>query len=134
MQRMALGDYTFKDGLSIPAGTSIVMPSRLLGLDPDLHSDPDRFDAERWKRIRKQGDATKFHFASLQDDMLPWGSGPHACPGRFLAQEILKLIFIHFVTKYDIKFPEGDGHRPPDLSDHGVSNPNMMAMLLFKER
>ncbi|KAI0124122.1 cytochrome P450 [Xylariales sp. AK1849] len=134
MQRMALVDYTFKDGLRIPAGTSIVIPSRLVGRDPEIHADAAQFDAQRWKRLREQGDATKFHFASLQDDMLPWGSGPHACPGRFLAQEIIKLIFIHLVTKYDIKYPEGVESRPPDLSQHANSNPNIMALLLFKER
>ncbi|KAF3015944.1 hypothetical protein E8E14_012074 [Neopestalotiopsis sp. 37M] len=134
MQRMTLHEYVFKDGLRIPAGTPIVMPSRLLGLDPDLHANPEKFDARRWKRMREQGDATKFHFASLQDDMLPWGSGPHACPGRFLSQEIIKLILIHFVTTYDMKIPADDGHRPPDHPDHGTSNPNMMATLLFKER
>jgi len=142
MQRIALQDYTFKDGLlRIPAGTPIVMPSRLLGLDPDLHRDADRFDPSRWERRRREqggdgdGDAAnKFHFASLHDDMLPWGSGPHACPGRFLAQDIIKLVLVSFVMGYDIKIAGGDGRRPPDTPDHGTSNPNMGAMLLFRER
>ncbi|KAI1333958.1 cytochrome P450 [Xylariaceae sp. FL0016] len=134
MQRMALVDYTFKDGLRLPAGTSIVIPSRLLGRDPDLHADAAHFDAKRWQRMREQGDAAKFHFASLQDDMLPWGSGPHACPGRFLAQDIIKLIFIHLLTKYDMKYPEGVEGRPHDMPDNVNLNPNMMAQLLFKER
>jgi cytochrome P450 len=134
MQRRALEDYTFKDGLRIPAGTSIVMPSRLLGRDPDLHTDAANFDAKRWKRMREQGDATKFHFASLEDTMLPWGSGPHACPGRFLVQEVIKIVFMRLVTKYDIKFSDGAESRPPDLRQHAGSNPNVMAMLLFKER
>ncbi|KAH6649111.1 cytochrome P450 [Truncatella angustata] len=134
MQRRAIVDYTFKDGLRIPAGTSIVVPSRLLGRDSDLHDNALQFEANRWKRMREEGDATKFHFASLQDDMLPWGSGSHACPGRFLAQEIIKLIFIHLVTKYDIKFPEGVESRPPDLAENANSNPNVMATFLFKER
>jgi cytochrome P450 len=134
MQRRALEDYTFKDGLRIPAGTSIVMPSRLLGRDPDLHADAASFDAKRWKRMREQGDATKFHFASLEDTMLPWGSGPHACPGRFLVQEVIKIVFMRLVTKYDIKFSDGAESRPPDLRQHAGSNPNVMAMLLFKER
>jgi cytochrome P450 len=134
MQRRALVDYTFSDGLRIPAGTSIFMPSRLLGRDPDLHSSADSFDATRWKRMREEGDASKFHFASLQDDMLPWGSGPHACPGRFMVQEVLKVIFINLVTKYDVKYAEGIDSRPPDFPQHTDSMPNLMAGLLFKER
>ncbi|KAH8660624.1 cytochrome P450 [Xylariales sp. PMI_506] len=134
MQRRALVDYTFKDGLRIPVGTSIFMPSRLLGRDPDVHHDATSFDATRWKRMREQGDASKFHFASLQDDMLPWGSGPHACPGRFLVQEVLKVIFIQLLTKYDIKYAEGIDSRPPDLPHNTDFVPNLMAGLLFKER
>ncbi|KAK4185837.1 cytochrome P450 [Podospora australis] len=136
MQRMVLEPegYTFKDGLHLPQGTPMVMPSRLLGLDPDLHREADKFDATRWKKKREEGDATKFHFASIHDDMLPWGSGPHACPGRFIAQDIIKLILVHFVTQYDIKCAEGDGHRPVDTPDHATFNPNMGAMLMFKER
>ncbi|RDL36340.1 uncharacterized protein BP5553_05692 [Venustampulla echinocandica] len=134
MQRRALEGYTFKDGLYIPAGTSIFLPSRLLGRDPDVHPDGAKFDAKRWKRMREEGDATKFHFASLQNDMLPWGSGPHACPGRFLVQEVIKIIFIHLVTKYDVKYSEGVESRPPDYLEHTNSIPNIMALLLFKER
>ncbi|KAK8101942.1 cytochrome p450 protein [Apiospora kogelbergensis] len=135
MQRLAVVDYTFKDGLRIPAGTSIVVPSRLLGRDPDLHGrDADKFDAKRWLRRREQGDATKFHFASLQDDMLPWGSGPHACPGRFLAQDMIKLVLVHLLTQYDLKFPEGVEGRPADIPENTNSNPNMMAQILFKGR
>jgi cytochrome P450 len=130
---MTVEDFTFKDGLLIPAGTSIVMPSRLLGRDPALHTGADKFDAQRWKRKRDEGDATKFHFASLEDNMLPWGSGPHACPGRFLVQEVIKMIFIGLVTNYDIKFADGES-RPPDLLQHAGANPNAMAMLLFRER
>ena len=134
MQRRALKDCTFSDGLRIPAGTSIFLPSRLLGHDPDLHLDAVKFDATRWKRMREEGDASKFHFASLQDDMLPWGSGPHACPGRFMVQEVLKVIFIHLVTKYDVKYSDGVESRPPDFQQNTDSMPNLMTVLLFKER
>ena len=134
MQRRALQDYTFKDGLHIPAGTSIFMPSRLLSRDPDIHPHGASFDAHYWKRMREQGDSTKNHFASLQDTMLPWGSGPHACPGRFLVQEIIKSLIIHLVTKFDIKFPEGVDGRPPDVPNQTSSFPDVRTPLLFKER
>ncbi len=134
MQRRALEDWTFKDGLHIPASTSIFMPSRLLSRDPDVHPNGTEFDAKRWKRMREEGDATKFHFASLQDTMLPWGSGPHACPGRFLVQEIIKSLLIQLVTRYDMKFPEGVDRRPPDVPNQTSSFPDTRTPLLFKER
>ncbi|KAL4903349.1 cytochrome P450 [Aspergillus multicolor] len=135
MQRIALQDVTFSDGLRIPAGTWLQMPSRMHGRDSDVvpGGHGEEFDALRWKQLRQQGDATKFHFASVQDDMLPWGSGAHACPGRFLVQDVLKLIFIHLITKYDIKFAESES-RPADLEDHTGTMPNIMSNVLFKER
>ncbi len=134
MQRRAVEDWTFKDRLHIPAGTSIFLPSRLLGRDPDVHPDGAKFDAKRWKRMREEGDATKFHFASLQRNMLLWGSGPHVCPGRFLVQEIVKSFLIYLVTKYDVKYPEGVESRAPDVPIQSSSFPDTTTSLLFKER
>ena len=61
------------------------------------------------------------------------GSGPHACPGRLMVQEVLKVICINLVTKYDIKYVEGIDSRAPDYPQHTDSMPNLMAGLLFKE-
>ncbi|KAM0343560.1 hypothetical protein ACHAPU_008455 [Fusarium lateritium] len=132
MQRRALEDFTFKDGLRIPAGTSIFLPSRLLGLDPDVHDNAGEFESSRWKKMREQGDATKNHLASLQDDMLPWGSGPHACPGRFLVQDVMKVIFVHMLTTYDVKYVDGVDCRPADTLEHTNCIPDMAASLMFK--
>lgn len=134
MQRIAMEDFTFKDGLTIPAGISIFLPSRLLGHDPDIHADASEFDAKRWKKMKEQGDATKNHLASLQDDMLPWGSGPHACPGRFLVQDTMKIIFIQILTKYDFNYAGGVTSRPPDVLEHTNCIPDMSTLLSFKER
>lgn len=52
--------------------------------------------------------------------MLPWGSGHNACPGRFMVQEVFKLIFINLVTKYDMRCVEGVESPPPRLpAAHG---------------
>ncbi|RDW93031.1 cytochrome P450 [Aspergillus mulundensis] len=135
MQRIALQEVTFSDGLRIPAGTWVHMPSRMHGRDSAVvpGGKGEEFDALRWKRLREEGDATKFHFASVHDEMLPWGSGAHACPGRFLVQDVLKVLFIHLVTKYDMKFVEGE-KRPTDWDEHTGTMPDVMASVLVRER
>jgi len=39
-------------------------------------------------------------------DSLIWGRGPYACPGRYMVQDVLKLMFVHILMHYDFKYPE----------------------------
>ncbi|KAK3296554.1 cytochrome P450 [Chaetomium fimeti] len=134
LQRMAVEPFTFKDGLHLPAGTQIALPNEMISLDPDLHEDADTFDPKRFLRKREKIDPNKFHFASISEDMLPFGSGLHACPGRFLAQDVMKLMFIHLLTRYEFKYPEGVDSRPANIERHHNIMPNTGLSLLFKEK
>lgn len=106
MQRLVISPYTFKDGFHLPAGTQVSFASKQLNLDSEVHPNAHTFDPKRWLRKREDIDPTKFHFASVSDDSINWESGLHACPGRFLSQETLNLMFIHLLTEYDIKYVE----------------------------
>jgi cytochrome P450 len=108
------------------------LANELVGLDPDLHENAETFDAKRFLKLREAGDPTKFHFASISDDMIPFGSGTHACPGRFLAQEVMKLMFAYLLTNYEFKYPEGITSRPPNTLRHHNIMPAVGQMLLFK--
>ncbi|KAI1076751.1 cytochrome P450 [Whalleya microplaca] len=134
MQRWAVSPVTFKDGFHIPAGTPISFANHQLNLDPDVHSHPTVFDAKRFSRRRKGADVTKYHFASVSDDSINWGSGTHACPGRFLAQETLKLMFVHLLTHYEFKHPEEGQRRPTDNHHNFNFMPNVGASILFREK
>ncbi|KAM0812676.1 hypothetical protein AB5N19_12667 [Seiridium cardinale] len=104
VQRIPTTPWTFKDGLQIPAGTTFAFPSFHHNFDPTIHSNPEVFDAKR--HLRKRGnlsDTHQYHFASTSEDSVNWGAGRHACPGRFFAQETLKLMFMHLLMNYDIK-------------------------------
>jgi cytochrome P450 len=134
LQRMAVEPFTFKDGLHLPAGTQLAMPNEMISLDPDLHENAETFDPKRFLRKREKIDPNKFHFASISDDMLPFGSGLHACPGRFLAQDVMKLMFIQLLTRYEFKYPEGVDSRPANTERHHNIMPNTGLSLLFKEK
>lgn len=36
---------------------------------------------------------------------LAWGHGKHACPGRFFAASLMKLLLAHFVLEFDFRLP-----------------------------
>lgn len=133
MQRTVVVPYTFKDGLTLPAGISVNFTSLLHSLDRDAHgADADIFDPKRWANKRQHFDTSKFQFASTSDDWLNWGGGPHACPGRFLADVTIKLILIYLLTNYDIKYPDGITARPADGRRNLMITPDMAIPILFK--
>lgn len=131
---MAVVPFTFKDGLCIPAGTQVAFCSQQQNIDPDFYTDPEKFDPRRWLKQREEKDLNRFHFPSTTDDWLNWGSGTHACPGRFLADVSMKLIFTHLLTHYEIKYPNQGQHRPADGRKNFMILPDMTAPVLFKER
>ncbi|KAM7185885.1 cytochrome P450 monooxygenase [Rhypophila sp. PSN 637] len=136
LQRIAQVPWTFSDGFSIPAGATIAFLGYHQGHDPDFHPDPETFDPKRHLRKREayDGDSQHFRFTSVADDLLHFGSGVHACPGRFFAQESLKLIMVHLLTNYDFKVAEKDERVPKMVVRNLVLKANMALPVLFKER
>lgn len=134
MQRTVLVPYTFKDGLTIPLGLSVNFTARQHSLDEDIHGPhADMFDAYRWVKKRQGFDTSKFQFASTSDDWLNWGGGPHACPGRFLADVAIKLTMIYFITNYDMKYREGRTERPANGRRNLMIIPDMTVPIMCKQ-
>lgn len=67
--------------LSLPRGTPIIFSPFVTHHRPDLYSNPDRFDPDRWLTISP----TPYEY-------LPFGAGPRMCLGAPLAQFIIKTI------------------------------------------
>lgn len=155
--------YTFKDGLTLPVGTTISFASNEYNLDSDLvhgASDASVLDSTRHilpgpmnpQLIEEQPDhkaKLKVHFASTENTIV-WGSGTHACPGRFLAQDAIKIMLVFLLTRYQFKFPpkeepenastttttarrgEDGKQRPADMPMNFNIVPNVMAPVLIK--
>ncbi|KAI0469764.1 cytochrome P450 [Xylariaceae sp. FL0804] len=134
VQRTVMVPWTFKDGLHLPPGTFISFPSQQVNLDDDNYPDATSFDARRFLRKRVDIDPNKFHFASVSDDYLVFGAGFHACPGRFLAQDVLKLMLIQLLTRYDIKLAGESQSRPPDMVYNFSNMPNLAAQVMIREK
>lgn len=118
------------DGLELPAGTHICMPSGPVGVDEDILQNADKFDGFRWLREEK-GAAS---FVSTGPTNLHFGLGRYACPGRYFAAYSIKAIISRLLLDYDFKFGDTQHGRPKNTTI-GVRNmPNIQAEIWFRKR
>ncbi|KAK7959060.1 cytochrome P450 monooxygenase [Apiospora aurea] len=134
MKRLFLQPYTFSTGFHAPAGTFVCMPACA---DPEHgevesasspHGSTTAFDGLRSFRVSlpteagkslssvnssRNGSASKQPlFTSPSPDILSFGFGKGACPGRFIASRELKIVLVKVLTEYEFKYAEGDGPAP----------------------
>ena len=138
MKRSVLQDYTFSDGTTVPAGSTVGVGVDSVHHNAELYPDPLRFDGFRFVKMREEaisnGRSSKtFDIVSVNANYLPFGYGRHACPGRFFAAYELKQMLAHVVLNYDVKFENG-GVRPPNKPLLTISFPDPTAEVLFRKR
>jgi len=94
----------FLGGTHIPKGTHIEVAAALAThLDDSNYSDPTRFDPFRFVDTTKQehrGRKRKVDMASTHDDFLAFGHGLRACPRRFFAADVLRLMLVHLMSSW----------------------------------
>jgi cytochrome P450 len=79
-------------GTKIPAGSLVPMMWGGAGHDPDVFTDPQKFDLHRPN--------SKKHLA--------WGNGPHVCVGMPLARAVSRISFEVLLERLDnIRFADG---------------------------
>jgi cytochrome P450 len=107
--RLALRPFTFSNGVTVPPGTLISVPSGAVHKDEEIYPNPNKFDGSRFMKVRKHNveAMTRYQALSTSVDHLTFGYGRHACPGRFFAVNEVKAFLAHIVVTYDIKFEEG---------------------------
>ncbi|OTB17447.1 hypothetical protein K445DRAFT_310865 [Daldinia sp. EC12] len=126
MKRIFREDYTFQNGLHIPKGTYTAMPIYAIENDPAHTSNPETFDGLRKYRLMLEHGAfdgsdgdegRKFRFSTPSRTVLNFGYGRHACPGRYFASLVLKILFTKLLTEYEFDFLSGS-ERPKNLLAH----------------
>jgi cytochrome P450 len=121
LKRLFKESFTFEDGTHVPRGAYTAMPVHAIENDPTVTADPTIFDGLRNYRLRQARLDTKnreeYLFSSPEATVLSFGYGKSACPGRFFASLVVKLVFVKLLTEYDFRFKEGDA-RPRNLLVH----------------
>ncbi|WAO92261.1 Hypothetical protein NCS54_00976300 [Fusarium falciforme] len=135
-QRKALSDMTLSNGLRIPKGARIVLPTGAINMDREFFEDPQTFDGFRYYRIRTaNGEARNTNqMVTVGKKDLTWGYGKHACPGRYIAEVTMKLLVIEFLMRYDIRLPENVKERPKNIEFEGLIIPDPEWELTMKSR
>ncbi|RIB08631.1 cytochrome P450, partial [Gigaspora rosea] len=94
--------YTLVDGYQIPSDRTVYLNVIDVCHDEKLQGqNPKEFNA-----YRHNSSATK-----LDRSFLIFGRGKHACPGRYFAVNMMKLLFNEIILKYNIK-PENEEIEP----------------------
>lgn len=108
--RMCAQDYVH-NGVTIPAGVSILIPGYHLSHDPAHWDEPDKFDPDRFSAARKgQIDPMVYQ---------PFGQGPRNCIGMRFAQLEMRLAMAKTLAKY--KFVLDDRHLKEKTLEIGSS-------------
>ncbi|KAK1830680.1 cytochrome P450 [Podospora conica] len=132
--RAAQVPYTFKDGLHLPKGTMAQILHSGVLQDPDVFEDPETFEPWRFLKKRQEGDPNKFQFASLSEVETTFGAGFHACPARNYATDLMKLVLVHLLTNYDIKYDSDTQRRPPQMAHDNATLPNLGTSILYRQK
>ncbi|KAE9395448.1 cytochrome P450 [Gymnopus androsaceus JB14] len=133
-RRKVLQDFTFSNGTTVPAGVTISVPSYVHHHDEALYENAYTFDAFRFYNMRsREGESIKHQAISPNFDYLTFGTGRHACPGRFFAVYELKGLIAHILMLYDVKLEE-EGVIPPHKWRGSSKIPSQTGMVLFRKR
>ncbi|RKF55694.1 Cytochrome P450 monooygenase 3 [Erysiphe neolycopersici] len=145
--RILKSDLKISNGITIPRGTHVAVPSWVINIQssalhsPGLTKPLNEFDGLRFYKLRQLPGNEYRHFSvSTSADSLIFGHGIHACPGRFFACNEIKIALIELLCNWDfrlhndIKMEGGKMKRPMNITVEFQSSPNPQAMFEFRRK
>lgn len=98
-----------------------------------LFPSPAKYDPHRFLHKRAEPGAEHRHqFVSTGARDPNFGDGTQACPGRFWANNTIKVCLTHVLSRYQVKLPDGQIRPEPICMPNGSWVPDMKATLLFQ--
>ncbi|KAF8875327.1 cytochrome P450 [Gymnopilus junonius] len=131
MNRKILQNFTFSNGITLPAGTEVAIASYETHLDDKNYDRAHEFQGFRFSNMPHEGEGLKHQFVSMAPNYYTFGMGRHTCPGRFFAVNELKAMLVYILLNYDVKFPN-DGPRPDNFWFSGLLTASRTAEVMFK--
>jgi cytochrome P450 len=130
------GGYTFSNGLHVPEGVNVCIPGHQVMRDDSIYPNADEFDGFRHQMPYHLLDPEKvdptISMSSTGPEFLTFGHGVHACPGRFLATTVLKVVMRHLLEKFDVEVV-GKGRADPQRLWNNPAAP-MGALVRIRRR
>lgn len=108
--RIMLQEHTFSDGTHVLPGDNIATLSGAQLKDAGLYEEPEEFRPWRHVEMAEKGvEGTEMTDTTHPEKWLMFGSGKHACPGRFFASALSKVSVGQMLLKYNIEKADGLG-------------------------
>ncbi|KAG2074944.1 cytochrome P450 [Suillus decipiens] len=130
INRVAKVDATLPNGITVPKGFTVSIPTYLTHRNSKFYDDPTTFDANRFindPRMRAG------YLADVSPEYLFFGYGKIICPGRHIAIRIIKSVIVKMLLTYDIALC--DVTRIPTPSWYGLfCVPDHRVTASFEER
>jgi cytochrome P450 len=129
--RVVEQDCMLSNGMRLKKDQLITTSGHSTAFDPKIFPNPEKYDALRAfnqdpKRHRAQP------FSSVEGEDHRWGAGRWACPGRFIASVVSKVILVKLLDEYDFKFV--GGQRPKTSVMHEFVFMNPATKLMVRKR
>lgn len=134
-ERVIHQPLTLSSGFTIPAHTTIGIPTQAITMDESLYPNPEVFDPFRFSKMREERPEMdgRAQYVASNPASLSFGYGRHACPGRFFAAQEIKAIMAHILRNYDLRFSAGQS-RPESMRVETQFLPHPGATVEFKRR
>ncbi|GJC98975.1 cytochrome P450 [Colletotrichum higginsianum] len=134
-ERVVHRPFTLSSGFTIPAHTTIGIPTQAITMDKLLYPSPETFDPFRFSKLRKEQPEMdgRAQYVSSNSSSLSFGYGRHACPGRFFAAQEIKAIMAFLLQNFDMRFASGQS-RPKSIRVETQFLPDPMATVEFRRR
>ncbi|KAF2112542.1 cytochrome P450 [Lophiotrema nucula] len=123
-QRIAIEDFTFSGGYTIPEGQWVQLNQQRWLQDPNTYPRPEHFDP-----YRKLYQARRF--TDVSPEWPIWGVPKLACPGKHHVLVVMKLLLIHVVSNYEVDSVAGKSGK---VDWWEARLPNSKARLMMRKR
>jgi sterol 14alpha-demethylase len=97
--------YNFFQGYDIPQGALVAVSTAAGNRLPEIYTNPDKFDPDRWAEPRAEQKKSPYAF-------MAFGGGRHACIGESFGILQTKTIWSWLLRNYDIELKEGQEIKP----------------------
>lgn len=128
--RAILEGHVLSTGLELKKGQYLCVSGASRAMDPKLFPNPEKYDSLRFFRDLEEHRTRPFNNSHAED--FRWGSGRWACPGRYIATLLTKLIIVKLLDEYDFEFPNGTAPQITSLHEFNFILPD--AKFLMRRR